>query len=131
MASQVVTDSLHVLEIPSYVRGYHAYKDNWNPVVGKTLVLRREPTNMVDKHAVAVVKDSVVVGHIPYNLAPRVGQFLRRDENKAFAEVTGEVVNRGAGYGQEVPCIYRLYGPKIYVDKMEELVDGMFADGHI
>ena len=83
---------------------------------------------MVDKHAVAVVKDSVVVGHIPYNLAPCVGQFLRRDENKAFAEVTGEVVNRGAGYGQEVPCIYRLYGPKIYIDKMEELVDGMFAD---
>ena len=79
MASQVVTDSLHVLEIPSYVREYHAYKDNWNPVVGETLVLRREPTNMVDKHAVAVVKDSVVVGHIPYNLAPRVGQFLQRD----------------------------------------------------
>ena len=131
MASQVVTDSLHVLETPSYVRGYHAYKDNWNLVVGETLVLRREPTNMVDKHTVAVVKDSVVVGHIPYNLAPRVGQFLRRDENKAFAEVTGEVVNRGAGYGQEVPCIYRLYGPKIYVDKMKELVDGMFADGYI
>ena len=77
MASQVVADSLHVLEIPLYVRGYHAYKDNWNLVVGKTLVLRIEPTNMVDKHAVAVVKDGVVVGHIPYNLAPRVGQFLR------------------------------------------------------
>ena len=105
MASQVVTDSLYVLEIPSYVRGYHAYKDNWNPVVGETLVLRREPTNMVDKHTVAVVKDGIVVGHIQwatYNLAPCVGQFLRRDENKAFAEVTGEVVNRGAGYGQEV-----------------------------
>ena len=57
---------------------------------------------MIDKHAVAVVKDSVVDGHIPYKLAPRVGQFLRRDVNKAFKEVTGEVVHRGAGYGQEV-----------------------------
>ena len=27
--------------------------------------------------------------------------------------------------------IYRFYGPKIYVDKMNELVDGMFADGYV
>ena len=33
--------------------------------------------------------------------------------NKAFAEVTGGKVNRG-GYGLEVPCVYRLYGPKVY-----------------
>ena len=42
---------------------------------------------MIDKHAVAVVKDGTVVGHIPDNLAHRVGQFLRRDVNKAFVEV--------------------------------------------
>ena len=34
--------------------------------------------------------------------------FLRRDINKGFAEVTGDKVNRGAGYGLEVPCTYRL-----------------------
>ena len=60
-----------------------------------------EPT--IDKHAVVIVKDGVM--------------------NIAFAEVTGD--------GQEVPCIYRLYEPKIYVDKMKELVDGMFADGYV
>ena len=110
------------------MRGYHAYKDNWNPVIGETLGVRREPANTIDKHAVAVVKDGVIVGHIPYNLAPCVaGQFLQPNVNKAFVEVTGDVINRGAGYGQEVLCIYRLYGPKIYVDKMNELVDGMFA----
>ena len=31
---------------------------------------------------------------IPYNIAPRFSQFLRRDVNKAFAEVTGEKVSR-------------------------------------
>ena len=25
-------------------------------------------------------------------------------------------MNRGAGYGQEVPCIFRLYGPKRYIE---------------
>ena len=30
-----------------------------------------------------------------------------------FVEVTG---SRGPGYGLEIPCIYRLYGPKPYTD---------------
>ena len=66
---------------------------------------------MKDWHAVAIFKEDAVVGHVPYNIAP---QFLRRDVNKAFAEVTGEKVNRGAGYGLEIPCVYRLYGPKVH-----------------
>lgn len=46
-----------------------------------------------------VIKDGDVVGHI-------LSKFLLRDLNKAFAEVTGSCINRGAGYGLEVPCIY-------------------------
>ena len=52
-----------------------------------------------------VYYDNEVVGHIPYNLAPKVSAFLKRDDNKGFAEITG--MNRGAGYGLEVPCVYR------------------------
>ena len=32
-------------------------------------------------------------------------------------KVTGIRVNRGAGYGVEVPYIYRLYGPEAYIVK--------------
>ena len=36
MASQIAaTAELHVLEYQSYVRGYHAYVDNWTPVIGQ------------------------------------------------------------------------------------------------
>ena len=56
-----------------------------------------------------IFKDGAVVGHVPYNIAPLLSQFLRRDTNKAVAEVRGQMVNRGAGYGLEVPCVYRLY----------------------
>ena len=85
MASQVVTGSaavahLEMLEIHSYIRGYHAYMNVWNPVVGQTLLVKREPTNSKD---------------------------------------------RGAGYGLEVPCVYRLYGPKVYVKRMTELVNSL------
>ena len=30
----------------------------------------------------------------------------------------------------KVPCVYRLYGPNVYVDKMKALVVSLLADGH-
>ena len=132
MASQVVSSTvadLEVLEICSYVRGYHAYMDIWTPIEGQTLLVRREPTNSEDNNAVGVFLEDVIVGHVPRNLAPRFSQFLRRDVNKAFAEVTGEKVNRGGGYGLEVPCVYRLHGPKVYLEKMKQLVNSLRTAG--
>ena len=125
MLSQKLTsldNDPQVLEINSYVRDYHAYMDTWNPALGQELILKPEPSNYKDKHAVAVLKDDVIVGHVPYNLEPHLPQFLRREVNKAFAEVTGEKENRGAGYGLEIPLVYRLYGLKVYIDKMKELL---------
>ena len=93
------------------------------------MLVRREPTNSEDNNAVGVFLEDVIVGHVPRNLAPRFSQFLRRDVNKAFAEVTGEKVNRGGGYGLEVPCVYRLYGPKVYLEKMKQLVNSLRTAG--
>ena len=134
MASEPLTrgaEDLHCLEIQSFARGYHAYMDIWTPVVGQVVLVKREPTNPKDKNAVALYEDDHVVGHVPYNLAPYLSRFLARDVNKAFAEVTGEKVNRGAGYGLEIPCVYRLYGPKIYVDKMKQMMDTLKSSGHL
>ena len=54
--------------------------------------IKRVPANTKDRHAVAVCKEATVVGHVPYNLAPRISQFLLRDvlKLKAFAEVAGK-----------------------------------------
>ena len=83
------------------------------------LQLVQEPDNCADKSAVAVMKmDTVIVGHVPYNLASIFYQFLKRDFIKAMVEVTGERVNCGAGFGLEVPCKYWLYGLKQYTNKI-------------
>ncbi len=63
--------------------------EDWTPTIGESLLVKSEPTNAKDNKAVAVLKDDFVVEHVPYNLASRLFQFLRRDVNKAFAEVTG------------------------------------------
>ena len=103
MASQIgATGKLDVIEFQSYVRGYHAYMETWSPIIGQALRLKREPTNCHNVHAVAIYLEDQVVGHIPYNLAPKVSAFLRRDVNKEFAEITGDRLNRGAGYGLEI-----------------------------
>ena len=96
---------------------------------GESLLVKREPTKAKDPNAVAVYKDISIVGHVPYNLARSISCFLRRDVNKAFAEITGEKVNRGAGYGLEVPCKYRLFGPKLYIEKSQEIVDTLVSNG--
>ena len=133
MCSQVVesSSSIEVLEINSFIRGYHAYKDLWSPVIGESLLVKREPTNSHDVNAVAVYKEAVVVGHVPYNLAQTFSHFLKRDVNKAFAEVTGTKVNRGAGYGLEVPCKYKIYGSKPYIDKIKVIIDRLVSSGLI
>ena len=42
-------------QFDSYIRGYQAYQDTWTPVVGETLLLKREPNNEKDRSAVAVM----------------------------------------------------------------------------
>ena len=49
--------------------------------------------------------------------------------NKAFARVTGGKVNRGAGYGLEIQCVYQFYGPKPYVDKIREIFHSLKTFG--
>ena len=70
-------------QLESFVRGYHAYMDIWNPAIGEELQLKREPENTKEECAVAVVKpDSCVVGHVPRLLSSIIFHFLARSCNK-------------------------------------------------
>ena len=51
-------------KLSSHVRGYHAYMTIWEPKNGEFLETRLESENELDKYAVAVIKNSVVVGHL-------------------------------------------------------------------
>ena len=83
----------------------------------------------MDRNAVAVMKEGRVVGHVSFNLVPIISLFLRRNVNKAFARVTGGKVNRGAGYGLEIQCVYQFYEPKPDVDKIREVFHSLKTSG--
>ena len=103
--------------------------DIWTPVDDEMLRLIPEPTNSVDRNAVAVMKEGQIVGHVPFNLSPIISLFLRRDVNKLLLRVTGGKVNRGAGYGLEIQRVYQFYGPKPYIDKLGEVIDSLKTSG--
>ena len=63
--------------VSSMVRGYHVYKDVWDAVVGDELQCIRETSNRHDPFAVAVVKNMIVVGHVPRKLSAMCSLFLR------------------------------------------------------
>lgn len=71
--------------------------------------------------SIAVMKENEVVGngHIPFNISS-LSMFLQGDFNKGVAEITGQYVNRDAGYGLEVQCIYRFYGPTNYIQRLQQ-----------
>ena len=129
---------MDVVRVKSFVRGYHVYFDIWKAKIGDEHRLKREPNNTDDKNAVAVVRErqklnssqpsdevlsinscihpnemsdsNEIIGHIPKLMALWVTKFLKRATNCGTVAITGKHVNRGAGYGVEVPCQYTFQG---------------------
>ena len=90
----------------SYIHGFHAYKKNWDPVLGRRYSFTTEEKNEHDEYAVAVVNDDDVVGYIPLHLPKIMSIYLKLTSLHIDVEVTGKYVNRGGGYRLEIPCKY-------------------------
>ena len=62
-----------------------------------------------------VRNDYEVLGHVPKLMAIWLTKFLKRGTNNGKAVVKGKHVNRGGGYGLEVPCEYFFTGDKFSI----------------
>ena len=107
----------------SCVRGYHVYKDIWDPVVGETLNCEREDRNPQDPYAVSVKKVGTTVGHVPRVVSCICTLFLRRG-GIIKATVTGarqysQDLPQG---GLELPCTYRFTGEVALTKKAHQLL---------
>ena len=60
----------HVRVSAAAVReGYHIYKEEWEAAVDEELKCEREKNNAKDLYAVAVVRENVIVGHLPRKIS--------------------------------------------------------------
>ena len=55
--------------IESTVRGHHVYKASWSPYIGEELPVQCEVNNIHNDFAVAVLKNSNTVGHVPREIS--------------------------------------------------------------
>ena len=92
----------------SYIRGFHSYKQNWDPVLGRRYLCITEENNEHGEYAVAVENYDEVVGHIPFHLSNIMSMFLKLTGSHMEVEVTGKYVNREVGYGLGIPCKYHV-----------------------
>ena len=101
-----------VLQVNSFMRGYHEYQEIWTPEIGDDYKLKREPLNAVDNNAVAIVRKreggrsrrkciyenefngETVIGHVPMLMALWLTKFLKRPTNKRRTVVKGKRVDR-------------------------------------
>ena len=97
-------------------RNPHFYQHIWTPVEGETCSCTREARNEQDCNAVAVMYKDRVVDHIPLAISKCISLFLTLPGSFLETEVTGKRINRGGGYGLEVPCKYRISGQEKAVD---------------
>ena len=62
------------------VKGYHAYKDVWDPYLQDEFTTKHERHNPHDKYAVAVLpvdaEDKKVVGHLPKEISKECCLFI-------------------------------------------------------
>ena len=79
----------YAVELPSYIRGHHVYKEVWTPYIGEELSVKKETENRHDAFAVAVEKDGVV-GHSPQCISRNISYFLSHSGNSATCTVTGQ-----------------------------------------
>ena len=103
-----------------YISGYHVYRDVWSPQENEILDCSLESTNRHDPNAVAILKNGLIVGHVPRTLARYCSQALKLNAT-LYVTVTGKYCNP-RGNGLEIPCLYTLVGRDAFLKTVMLLI---------
>ena len=108
------------LDLKTFIKGHHVYKDIWTTKQGEQLDVLMEPDNRMDKFTICVKINEKIVGHLKKNtfwrFAKTILYFRHSDAYwNAWAKVTGKRCNLGDWEGMQVPCKLSLSGQPKFV----------------
>jgi len=84
---------------------------SWSPYIREELPVQREVNNIHDDFAVAVLKNSNTVGHVPWEISRVCWYFLHKSGSKMTCIVNGDRRQSEVdGKGLVVPCVYIFKG---------------------
>ena len=116
-------DKMDSYEHDSCIRGYHIYQNIWNAEVDEHFICEREPLNPSDRYAVAVLKDDVVVGHLPRHLSRILSLFLLKDSTIDCVVIGGRRYSSDLPQGGlEIPCKLIFNGKRDDIKKLKHLL---------
>ena len=109
------------LNFKSFVMGFHEDRKIWKPKPNEILEVELEPTNKMDKFAVAIIKNKEIIGHLPLGKTGRFSKtifyFLRCEHNDCKVKIVdGKAFNLGDGMGMRFPCILVFRGQSEFID---------------
>ena len=81
-----------------------------------------------DKFAVAIVLEEQMIGQVCKNLSKISHQFIKIPNCTIGFKITGKRVNRGVGYGLEIPVQYIFIGAKKAVEWAEKNIKKKFLN---
>ena len=82
--------------------------------------LRDMSSKMKSPHPNEMSDDFEVVGRVPKLMAIWLTKFLNRATNIGKVVIKGKRVNRGGGYGLEIPCEYQFMGDAFSISWLKE-----------
>ena len=111
----------------SYVCGFHMYQTVWSLIIGEeNLECRHEEKNEEDEFAIGVYRNDsqkeTLVGHMPRNISKFVYKFLSFPNSKFSCKAKGKRLNRGTGYGFEIPVIYTFNGHEKAIERIKSKI---------
>ena len=114
---------MDMFEFVSAARGYHMYKDIWEPSVGEKLIALRDSSNHFHKLAVKVLNGEEIVGHLPCKYASIAGNFLAHGGSITL-KVTGHrqhCKQLCGGNGNSMLCNVLLF-KKATINRLKDLL---------
>ena len=86
-----------ILDLKSFIKGHHVYKDIWTPKQGEQLDVLMQRDNWIDKFTVCVKINEKIVGDLKKGASERFAKlifyFLRSDAySSAWEKVTGKCI---------------------------------------
>ena len=112
-----------VLRVKSVVRGYHIYKDEWNPGIGDIFKLDIEEANRHDRYAVSDIVGEKIISHVPQEISKIIYYFIS-NQGIATGEVEGKRKQSSLHMkGVVIPCIYVFSSEHKKIKKLRRLLD--------
>ena len=107
----------------SCVRGYHIYQEQWEAAIGEELECQRERGNAADAYAVSVIKEGVIIGHLPRRISRVCTLFIRRG-GAIHCRVTGRrrYSSDLLQGGLEISCYLSFEGEAKEIKKLVKLL---------